>query len=319
MSTLKSATYSLMHYCGFNAVTSRFMTDSLFVIPYHSVSDMKDKNSLAYQLYSHISIDAALFEKHIKILKDKGHTFITPKEIPRAVSEKLYKPTIIYFDDGYKDNLTVALPILKKYNIPATVFVTTGLINRTHMLWSIELRALLTEKNIPVNEHQAIIEKLKTLTDLECKAEILRNYGKISPEGRKRLDNIYMTWGEIKELSQNGIEIGSHGASHSRLSECTDMELINEVKVSKEEIDKNIGGQVVSFSYPHGRWNERVNVAMKQAGYLYITSIGSGVQNINEAIKTPFFLKNLPIKITDSGLEIESKLYGIPFIKKYVN
>ena len=68
------------------------------------------------------------FEKRIKYLVKHGHNFIKFSNLSSLAKDKMSKPTILYFDDGFKDNLTNVLPILIKYKIPATFFISTGLI-----------------------------------------------------------------------------------------------------------------------------------------------------------------------------------------------
>ena len=290
MSIFKKIVYMFFQISGFNAVARSCGTNSLYVIMYHSVSNLSDSANPAKNLYPHISIDSKAFEAQMKMLAHHGHSFIRFQDIPRIQREHISKPTIIYFDDGYKDNLTVALPILKKYKIPATIFVTTGLINRTHLLWTIELRALLTEKGISPIEQVKIIDRLKTLSDIDSRAEIVKKYGALSSEMRQQIGNLYLNWDEVRQLAREGVEIGSHAVSHSRLTECSDEQLMNELRGSKEEIESQLGGPVFSFSYPHGRWNDRVNSALEKAGYTFVTSVGSGLQSIQGTLKKPLFV-----------------------------
>lgn len=77
-----------------------------------------------------LSVNTEIFEKQIKFLKDRGYNSIDFTEVKKKISKKI----IITFDDGYKDNLINALPILKKYNFKAVFFIVTNFISKTN-LW----------------------------------------------------------------------------------------------------------------------------------------------------------------------------------------
>ena len=90
---------------------------------YHQVNDV-DKNQL--------TLTTAEFDEQIKYLKENGYTFISPDELVNAWDNDATlpdKPVIITFDDGYADMYKNVLPILKKYDAKATLFIITDYIN----------------------------------------------------------------------------------------------------------------------------------------------------------------------------------------------
>ena len=85
------------------------------ILLYHMVNDGK----------SSYAITPTEFEEQMKYLKEEGYTTISLLEYVKARKGKLNlpeKPLVISFDDGYLDNYTVALPIMKKYDFKGTVF-----------------------------------------------------------------------------------------------------------------------------------------------------------------------------------------------------
>lgn len=120
---LKKIFFFLSKFSGLNWLCGKFMNNAVFAIGYHSVfSDLK-KDDLKTSEYSKISISVSLFEEQIKFLISHGHNFIRFEDLPNLKKLSDKKPTIIYFDDGFKDNILNVLPILKKYKIPATFFI----------------------------------------------------------------------------------------------------------------------------------------------------------------------------------------------------
>jgi len=77
----------------------------------------------------------------------------------------------------------------------------------------------------------------------------------------------FMNWGEVRELIDQGHEVGSHGWSHALLTQCSDAELRDELVRSKQTIEERIGQRIDAISVPGGRWNRRVLQAIRDAGY----------------------------------------------------
>ena len=83
------------------------------------------------------SIDIYEFENQLRYLS-KTYTFLSLDTLVRYIKKNRQLPNkvaVITFDDGYKDNYTYAFPILKKYNVPATIFLTTGYLNNGKLFY----------------------------------------------------------------------------------------------------------------------------------------------------------------------------------------
>ena len=113
---------------------------------YHSVNNKKLKRLKG------LRVSVKNFEKQIAYLHKKGYKSYTLSDMIEKSESLPPKSVVITFDDGYRDNLTNALPILQKYNFKATVFV---IINRFDNDWSIHRR----EKNA------GIVDKIEKLSD----------------------------------------------------------------------------------------------------------------------------------------------------------
>lgn len=118
------------------------MNTCIPVLMYHSVCN-KD---------NFLSVNTEIFEKQIKFLKCNGYNSIDFTEVKKKIPKKV----IITFDDGYKDNLINALPILKKYNFKAVFFIVTNLISKTNS-WDKEN---FNYKKMKLLNHEDIFELL---------------------------------------------------------------------------------------------------------------------------------------------------------------
>ena len=139
-----------------NFIDLRFRKTAV-VLLYHRIQSIsKDEHMLAVKPQN--------FERHIIFLK-KHFDIISTKELADRLKTKTLRGSeaCITFDDGYKDNITNALPILKKYNVPATIFVTTGQIGQTaHFDWDLDY----------LEGERAIFASLSDLSELSKEALI---------------------------------------------------------------------------------------------------------------------------------------------------
>jgi peptidoglycan/xylan/chitin deacetylase (PgdA/CDA1 family) len=276
---------------------------------YHSVGKEENNQRFHKHLYNHISIDVTDFEKQLLYLIKRGHTFISFRDIPSLVLGKIKKPTIIYFDDGFKDTLENAIPILRKYNIPAMFFLVTGILDRTHILWTILLKEALMKKRIIGTEQSAIIEKIKTGTELE-RDKYMQLF---SIKDYNYLFEIFLSWDEVRYLAKSSFEIGSHGKTHFRLTECNADELRNEIFDSKKKIELNLHKEINTFSLPYGRGNDLIVGELQRIGYKYVVSKGKGLNKTENLIGSLLYLNNISPKPNDSLKMFKLRLYALNF------
>lgn len=256
---LKKFVFIIAKYSGLNFLYEFFSNKKLFIVGYHSVFDEKNKDVLNTQQYSKISISSEMFENQIRFMVNHGHSFIHFSDLPDIKNKKIRKPTIIYFDDGFKDNLLNALPILKKYNISATIFVV--------------------------------------------------------PEYADSGKAEYLNWDDIRQLKKEGIEIGSHTYSHFVLTQANQKDLENELVSSKAKIEKEIDSVVEAFSYPKGRVNNVVALAVKNAGYKYAITTKYGVNSFGFISKNPYLLKKVAPRVYESFSDFTVRLYSYNIFK----
>lgn len=169
---------------------------------------------------SSYNINIVEFEKQMDYLATHNYSVISLSELLKGLRDSQLppKPIIITIDDGFRSTFTLAYPILKKYNFPATLFLYTNFI----------------EKNI-----------------------------------------FSLTWEEIREMTKNNIEIGSHTLSHYNLLkykknenyETYSARIRREIFLSKEILESKIQGKVKFFAYPYGAYSSTIKDLAIQTGY----------------------------------------------------
>lgn len=167
---LKKIFFKFALYSGLNFLYEFFSDNKIFIIGYHSVSFRSSK----------VSMRPDLFERQIKFLVDHNHNFIHFSDLSDLKIKNIKKPTIIYFDDGFKDNLLNALPILKKYNITATVFIVPKFVDSEsgeYMDWN-EIREMYKE-GIEIGSHTFSHAMLNEIDTENLKNEVVSSKLKI--------------------------------------------------------------------------------------------------------------------------------------------
>lgn len=256
----------------------------IIVLLYHRVADLDtDSQFLAVSLKN--------FEEQICFLK-KNYTILRFEDEWNHIEE----PSIsITFDDGYFDNYLNAWPILEKYKVPATIFVSTGNIDNNIEFWWDELeRIVLLNKNFPKKLTLKTDDGIVTLGG-EDKKGLNKSYAKLhsilkKSEKDKReeyLNLLKMQVGnyleerplyrslnkdELYKLSLSPyITIGGHTISHTCLSIQTRERQEEEIRKSKLVLESIIKKELKVFSYPFGEkndYNEETISILKNVSYI---------------------------------------------------
>lgn len=207
---------------------------------------------------------------------------------PRTVS--------ITFDDGYRDNYTYAYPILRKYNVPATILLTTGYIGGCGV-WPCH-KARFAIWNTQVSEFEveglghyhlkSSGDKLSAMQKIELTLEsmperkknlsvegLLKELGVSFPVGS--LPRLVLSWEEILEMSKNGISFGAHTVTHTMLTRLPVEEAKGEITRCKKEIEEKLGQECTIFSYPDGKFNDGIIELVKEAGLKYALTTVPGM------------------------------------------
>ena len=177
----------------------------------------------------------------------------------------------VTFDDGYKDNLTHALPILEQYNIPSTVYITTRFPEGDTWMWWNEIWDYLDKNDAlevnDLNEGRTIRtprQKIKCFNKLfdwilNLSYEKQKKYVETITKSvaRKQYSNLCLNWEEIKILDQHPlVTIGAHTNSHPNLKKLTEQEAFAEMSYSKNLLEEKLKHSVEHFAYPFGTHNE---------------------------------------------------------------
>lgn len=227
----------------------------LFFLPKIKKESKRKDSILA--IYGHDQ-ECEPFEQLVAWLIRQGYRFITPEELFQYVSgKKALDEKLIWlsFDDGWKSNYDDVLPVLKKYNIPATIFVATKGIADGYYWFT---RAFQNRNSSLYNE----VGDLWTMSNQE-RVKIIEQ---LPPYHGERST---MNADEIKEMTDSGLVCwGNHTHDHVMSDNCTDEELSGEIEKCNS-IMKEITGKDCSYiySYPNGNYDARTVGVLKEMNF----------------------------------------------------
>lgn len=245
------------------------------------------------------------FEAQIRYLKSRFN-LIGVGEAVRRLKEGRPLPSravSVTFDDGYLDNLEVALPVLESHQVPWTLFVPTGGLATGEPLWwdrvihafactsrsSIDVQAIglprLRRRLSLAPWHrrrsvEQVLEALWSLPMAEIESAVLRLERALAPRVRLMPVAHRLRPADVRELHRRGVEIGAHTVMHPNLCLTDRDQLRDEMLDSRRELEALCGAPVEGFAYPGGRMNEAVKEAAHEAGFSYALATISAVNHL---------------------------------------
>jgi peptidoglycan/xylan/chitin deacetylase (PgdA/CDA1 family) len=326
--SLRILTLYVLRALGFFAVAQWLTRKRLRILCYHGFA-LGDE----YQIAPFMFMRAATFERRLEILKRRGVPVI-----PLDVAVEQHKKgairraeTVITLDDGWESNLSVGLPVLKRYGFPACVYVTTEHLDSTAEVFNVVLTYMIArssvqvlvladihpnvdgeyairtnyspavlaliaavEKNFPFGERIGALSKIATALGFEL--------DKILEHRRFRL----MTRAEMTELYGHGVDLQLHTHTHR---------LPNDAEATAREITQNqaavktvLGEEKKHFCYPSGAYGADHPAWLAKLGIVSATTCDSGM---NPAGTSPFLLKRYLDQDASPDIEFEAEVAGV--------
>ena len=120
----------------------------------------------------------------------------------------------------------------------------------------------------------------------------------------------HMNWDDLRPLVEAGFEIGAHSMTHPDLTECDSGRLMDEVAGAKALLERRLGREIVSFSYPHGRHNSHVREAAGRAGYRLACTSRYGLNKTTGTAAPRYDVARTEVTGTDRLADFRRKLQG---------
>ena len=303
---MKRAALTLVRRSGVFAAFRHLNRSKVLILTYHRFSNSNEPGTLyAQHLVQHLEY----LSNHYSILplSEIANRLSSGKSLPS-------KAAVVTIDDGFRDAYEVAYPLMRKYQVPACLFVVTRFVDGAIWLWTDKLRYIL--RQVPVGPAQVVFDNYNAQFNLDGLSSRLRAADEINSALKKlsehekevaireisaRLNVVLperppaeyqaVTWEQVNEMSDGGIEIGSHTVTHPILPNVDDVQLGRELRDSKKQLEHIVNKSVDLFCYPNGSYNRRVEKAVSEAGY---TCAVTTEPRLNEQQSDQFSLARVP-------------------------
>jgi len=207
----------------------------------------------------------------------------------------------VTFDDGYRDLYVHALPVLRKHEIPATIYLPVASIETGQVPWYD--RIFLALRVFPKDNLEVFLDRPQSFrlssfeTRLSAAAEIIQYLRTIPVERRMEfceglesqvklpqdeLNDRMLTWDQIREMSREGITFGSHTMTHPAVSQLTNTQLESELGESKKVVEERIGKPAMHFAFPFGKPADNGTAALPFLARYGYRSATTTVEGVNE-------------------------------------
>jgi peptidoglycan/xylan/chitin deacetylase (PgdA/CDA1 family) len=276
------------------------------ILMYHRVRPM-DKESagrsdwLRYQSLPGIVVSPAMFEAQMEYLSE-NYRVISLEQMLQSFETDHAPPkrsVVITFDDGWRDNYVYAFPILRKLNLPATIFLSAGYVGTHRIFWPEQVISCLSERRGFVQDRLAgapasVPSELRRLIKMICESvsenhvhlldRLIAQMKRLAPAARESLmrslfdcapgpedsildDRVMLDWNEVVEMKAAGITFGSHAVNHELLTLLEPGLQTRELFESKAIIESRLGCPVDTLAYPNGNHDDDLIRLVRDAGY----------------------------------------------------
>lgn len=290
----------------------------LTIFCYHGVTKQK---SYGIENYSQKHIPYEIFREQLNVIKNSCQVISMDDVID------IYKNKIkitdnliaITFDDGFKNNIEIAAPILDEFNFEATFYITSGLIGTNELFWVDQLENSINynkKENLKINLKGEFFDfytkskhnKIQALNTIKkyCKqaknneknrvVDYLNHLCEGNSNNKNKVSNYeIMNWDDIKKINQNKkFTIGGHSLRHDLFSKIeTESQLKYDIETSIELIQNKIGEKIIHYSYPEGQsihFNKNVIKILKGND---IKCCPTAIDGVNDGSEDLFSLKRI--------------------------
>jgi peptidoglycan/xylan/chitin deacetylase (PgdA/CDA1 family) len=314
-SQLKERFFSFAFHSGLVRFGRGFNKNSLTVLNYHRIDD---PDRVGFDTFKpNVSARPEDFDRQMDYVARWFNVVSTRQVVDWLRGGKSLPPhaALITFDDGYLDNFTNAYPILREHNFPAIIFLTTSHIESDlPFYWDLVAYCFYHTKrnriqfpdgtnaewNGRAEAEQTggrLIANLKTLSEDEKRAWVARLPEMLEvsiPAGFFR--SLMVSWDQVREMNQNGIEFGGHTMNHPILTRVPLERAKEEIVGSKARVEKELGKETVGFAYPNGLtndYNAEIQRVTAAAGCGAAFTLLNGPSPLSEVQREPFAIRRV--------------------------
>lgn len=263
---MKKQLLTLSYYCGISRLFKARNKNKVVVLKYHGV--MSDKSTVDHGDWRQVK--AHEFRAQMAWLKKHYDVCTLDSLLKNPVASTTKPRAVITFDNGYANNYHTALPILEEFDLPATIFITTNMIDSKQLFWWDKV-FLATYGKMPTDKRRAFEERCKQLESQALEDYInheflpSHNVTQFSDEAYEAY--LPLSHKELVQLAKNKLmTLGSHTHNHEILTQISDEKIIETLNQSIQSLTPLIG-DVHFFAAPNGLYKPQHIELFKKAGF----------------------------------------------------
>jgi peptidoglycan/xylan/chitin deacetylase (PgdA/CDA1 family) len=221
-----------------------------------------------------LEITPAFLERTLQVVCAMGFDLIALDDLPERLHRRAGRRpfAVLTFDDGYRDNVEYALPILKRHGAPWTLFVTADYAEGRGRLWWLELAEAIARLNrisLSIDDERidltcrtpqekqaafdALYWRLRAHPEERLRSAVATLAGQAGIDAAGLVRSLCLDWNALRTLSREpGVMIGAHTLSHPMLAKHDRETAWREITASRDAIAANLGLVPCHFAYPVG-------------------------------------------------------------------
>ncbi|HXP82245.1 MAG TPA: polysaccharide deacetylase family protein [Verrucomicrobiae bacterium] len=269
----------------------------LRILAYHRVCKPKGARTIACPNTSATPEDFARQMLHVA----KHYRAVAMPEVLDAIERNVPLPkrsVLITFDDAYTDFAEFAWPILKRFGLPATLFVPTAYPDHPELTfwWERLYQAFANTSRTVLSESP--LGPLPLATPDQKRRSLLALIQLVPTvphdEGMRLVDTVcaqlveqpasgpvVLSWNQLRQLANEGVTLGSHTQTHPILTQISANQTREEIKRSQQDLKREIGYALPIFCYPYGDHNDAVTAILRQEGISLAFTVLAGENRLD--------------------------------------
>jgi peptidoglycan/xylan/chitin deacetylase (PgdA/CDA1 family) len=312
-------------------VLSRVRPRCITVLAYHRVVPDSLANASGCRLT--FSARQSVFRQQLRILAGATHV-IPASRLAGWVRGEASLPrnaSLITFDDGYRDDLTHALPVLREAGLPCIIYLTTGHIgSQLPLYWDLVGQGLKQaapgSRTLPLTGDSRLspdtvdavarqwVHKAKELPlgqRNQAVQDLIQALNvSVDPDAFKGL---YLSWDEVREMQSFGVEFGAHTVTHPILATLSEASAKQEIVASKQSVEAALEKRVTSFAYPNGLpgdYTQKHVSMLREAGIDMAFTLSPGPTTQAAVKSDPYRIARIYVGLKDTPMRFTLKLWS---------
>jgi peptidoglycan/xylan/chitin deacetylase (PgdA/CDA1 family) len=214
-----------------------------------------------------------------------------------AAGQRLPRRAVaLTFDDGYRDHLELAVPLLERLDMPATFFLVPGLLSReVRPWWEVLAWALACSRKPTVRwgreelptggirghrSFQRMLPALRTRPRAVTERAVGELIDRLEPEGEPGDQDLFLDWDGARQLVRRGFMVGSHSMYHAALRYEPADEQFRDLAESRRQLHAELGVEPMVLAYPYGQlahYSAETIQSSARAGYTHAVTVSAGL------------------------------------------